>query len=142
MSPTITARTVLAFDFGLTQIGVAVGNTETGTSQALATLKAKEGSPDWSQLQAIFEEWQPYLVVVGLPLNMDDSESSMSARARKFAARIHGRYGLPAELVDERLSSFEAKQQMREQGLSGDYKETPADSLAAAAILRTWLSAQ
>jgi putative Holliday junction resolvase len=132
-------RTVLAFDFGLRQIGVAVGNCLLGTSQPLSILKARDGQPDWEAVAALIAEWGPALLVVGDPLNMDDSVGELAERARKFARRLEGRFGLPVEMVDERLSSFEAKQGMRERGHRGDYKTAPADSLAAELILRTWL---
>ncbi len=138
MSP--RPRTVLAFDFGLRQIGVAVGNTALGTTQPLAVLAAREGVPDWSALEALVAEWQPDMLLVGDPLNMDGSESELCRRARKFANRLHGRLGLPVALADERLSSFEAKQARRERGGRGDYKARPVDSEAAEIILRSWLA--
>ena len=134
-------RTALAFDFGMRQIGVAVGNCLLGTSQPLSILKARDGQPDWEAVSALIAEWGPALLVVGDPLNMDDSVGELAQRARKFARRLEGRFGLPVEMVDERLSSFEAKQAMREAGHRGDYKTVPADSLAAELILRTWLQA-
>jgi putative holliday junction resolvase len=133
------ARTVLAFDFGLRQIGVAVGNTLLGTTRPLTVLKAREGIPDWPAIEALIREWQPDLLVVGEPLNMDGSPSALSARAEKFAKRLHGRLGLPVEMTDERLSSFEAKQQSRARGHGGDYRKEPVDSYAAELILQTWL---
>ncbi len=129
----------MAFDFGLRQIGVAVGNLELGTTRPLPVLPARDGVPAWQALQSLVEEWQPDLLVVGEPLNMDGSASELAARANKFARRLHGRLGLPVEMVDERLSSFEAKAISREQGHRGDYKKQPIDSLAAELILGTWL---
>lgn len=131
--------TIMAFDFGLRQIGVAVGNTRLGTSQALTVLPAREGVPEWQQLEAVVNEWQPGLLVVGEPLNMDGTDSELGRLARKFANRLHGRLGLPVKMVDERLSSFEAKQSAREAGHRGDYKARPVDSLAAEIILRSYL---
>lgn len=136
-----SGKTVMAFDFGLRQIGVAVGNTLTETTQPLAVLTAREGIPDWGELAALVEEWQPARLVVGDPLNMDGSDSELSRRAHKFAGRLHGRLGLPVDMADERLTSFEVKQSLREQGHRGDYKAQPADSLAAELILRSWLTA-
>ena len=129
----------MAFDFGLRQIGVAVGNCELRSTQPLAIIRAREGVPDWSRLEQVVKEWQPDLLVVGDPLNMDGSDSELCRRARKFANRLHGRLGLPVELVDERLTSFEAKQVSREQGHKGDYKRRPVDSQAAELVLRSWL---
>jgi putative Holliday junction resolvase len=133
-------RTVLAFDFGLRQIGVAVGNCELGTTQALSVLPARDGTPDWSAVARLIEEWQPDLLIIGDPLNMDGSPSELSLRAARFARRLQGRTGLPFELCDERLSSFEAKHASREQGHRGDYRRHPVDSYAAELILKTWIS--
>jgi putative holliday junction resolvase len=133
-------RTVMAFDFGLRQIGVAVGNCLLGTSQPLAVLRAKDGVPEWRALEKLIDEWCPDLLLVGDPLNMDGSDSESGARAGKFARRLHGRLGLEVAMVDERLSSFEAKYTSREQGHRGDFKRQPVDSLAAEIILRTWLT--
>jgi putative Holliday junction resolvase len=129
----------MAFDFGLRQIGIAVGNCLLRSTQPLAVIGAREGVPDWSRLEQIVREWQPDLLVVGDPLNMDGSDSELCQRARKFARRLHGRLGLPVELVDERLTSFEAKQISRERGHKGDYKRQPVDSQAAELVLRSWL---
>lgn len=135
-------RTVMAFDFGLRQIGVAVGNSELRTSQPLAIQRAKEGQPSWEAVATLLEEWRPDLLLVGDPLNMDGSESELSRRARRFSQRLHGRFGLPVEMVDERLTSFEAKQASAERGHAGDYKRQPVDSLAAQLILDSWLREQ
>jgi len=133
-------RSVLAFDFGMVQIGVAVGNTLLRTTQPLAILRARAGIPDWQALEQLVQDWQPDLLLVGDPLNMDGSDSELCERARKFARRLHGRLGLPVTMVDERLTSFEAKQVSREQGHRGDYKRRPIDSQAAELVLQSWLN--
>lgn len=134
-----SAVTIMAFDFGLRQIGVAVGNRSTATAQALTTLKANDGIPRWEDIQALLDEWRPDMLVVGLPLNMDGSHSELSRRSEKFGRRLQGRFALEVEFMDERLSSFDAKQQLRESGHKGNYKQSPADALAAELILRSWL---
>lgn len=101
---------VLAFDFGLKHIGVAVGQAVTRTASPLITIAASEGTPHWSDVEQLIAEWRPAVLVVGLPLNMDDSESEMSLKARAFAERMGRRFGLPTELVDERLTSFAARE--------------------------------
>jgi putative Holliday junction resolvase len=131
---------IMAFDYGLRHIGVAVGNTSLGTAQALPVLLARDGVPDWGALGAVVSEWQPDLLVVGDPLNMDGSAGEIAERARRFARQLHGRLGLPVELVDERLSSVAAKEELRAQGHRGDYRKVPADSIAARLILQTWLA--
>lgn len=100
---------VLAFDFGLNHVGVASGNDELMSAQPLTALNASNGVVAESALMALFKEWQPAYVVVGLPFNMDGSSEFMTMRARKFAERLVGLYGVPACLKDERLSSVEAK---------------------------------
>jgi putative Holliday junction resolvase len=105
-------------------------------------LKARDGIPDWEALERLVSEWQPDLLVIGNPLNMDDTESELSRLAQKFGRRLRERFRIPIEFTDERLSSFEAKQQMREAGHRGDYRQEPADSLAARLILESWLRLQ
>ena len=129
----------MAFDFGLRQIGVAVGNRVTGTESPLAVLAARDGQPSWDQVAKLLEEWRPDLLLVGLPLNMDDSESELSRRARKFANRLQGRFGIPLEMVDERLTSREAKEQAGDLGHGGDYRRQPLDGHAAGLLIRQWL---
>jgi putative Holliday junction resolvase len=119
---------------------VAVGQELLGTAQAIARLKAREGQPDWDQVAALFTEWRPDLAVVGLPLNMDDTENEMCQRARKFAKRLHGRLHVPVAMMDERLSSFEAKGQAMAQGGSRDYSAHGVDDQAAVLILQSWLN--
>ncbi len=133
------AQRLLAFDYGLRQIGVAVGNALLGTSEPLTVLKARDGQPDWNEVASLCREWQPDLILVGDPLNMDGSVSDMAERARRFSRRIEGRMGIPTEMVDERLSSFEVKQEQRAAGHRGNYRQQPVDSLAAELILRDWL---
>jgi putative Holliday junction resolvase len=133
---TTHAITALAFDFGTGQIGIAVGQTLTGHAQPLQIIKAKDGNPNWADIEKVLQEWQPDRLIVGLPLNMDGSESDFCARARKFARRLHGRFGTAVEMVDERLSSFEAKQQS---GQHSRFRDNPVDDTAACLILETWL---
>ena len=133
-------ETLLALDFGLRHIGVAVGNTLSRTAQPLAIIKAKDGVPDWQALVALAEEWRPQRIVVGLPINMDGSPSELRQRASKFARQVEGRLGVVVSLIDERLSSREAKHAARAQGHRGDYVADPIDDQAAAIILSTWLS--
>ena len=135
-------KTIIAFDYGLRNIGVAVGQTISRTASPLSVLTARDGIPNWDQLKALLEEWQPELIVVGLPLNMDGTESELSQRSRKFANRLHGRFGKPVELIDERLSSQEAKSVARSQGHQGNYHDKPIDSLAAAVILQSWFDSE
>lgn len=133
--------TVLAFDYGLKNIGSAYGQSITGTATELPPLRARDGIPNWEQIAALLTEWQPQLLLVGLPLNMDDTESDLSQRARKFGNRLHGRFNLPVEMFDERLTTRLAKEEARERGHKGDYANLPVDSIAARLLLESWFSA-
>ncbi|WP_206403561.1 Holliday junction resolvase RuvX [Erwinia billingiae] len=130
--------TLLAFDFGTKSIGVAIGQQLTGTARPLAALKAQDGTPDWNRIEALLKEWEPDRVVVGLPLNMDGTEQPLTARARKFANRIHGRFGVQVDLHDERLSTVEARAELFERGGFRALGKGSVDSLSAVIILESW----
>lgn len=131
--------TVLAFDYGLRTIGVAVGQSLIQTAQALSPIKANDGVPiNWGDIEKLLLEWQPDLCVVGLPLNMDGSRSEMCVRAEKFARRIEGRFAAKVTTMDERLSTFEARGEIIEQTGSRDFKQQNVDSLSARIILESW----
>lgn len=117
-----------------------MGNTLSRTAQPLAIIKAKDGVPDWTALSSLTKEWQPDRIVVGLPINMDGSPSELSERASKFARQVEGRIGVVVSLVDERLSSREAKRAALAEGHCGDFAAQPIDDQAAAIILSTWLN--
>jgi putative Holliday junction resolvase len=96
---------VLGFDFGIKRIGIAMGNTLTGHAQPLSVIKAIDNATRFVQIGTLIEEWQPALLVVGEPRHPDGTEHDMTLRCRRFANQLHGRFGLPVELVDERYSS-------------------------------------
>ena len=123
---------VLAFDFGLRNIGVATGQMITRTATELATIRARDGVPDWRAVAALIHEWRPDVLLVGLPLNMDDTKSDMAERAEHFARQLRKRFGREVALVDERLTSFEAR------GLSRDIEAQHA--IAARLIAETYLN--
>ncbi|WP_040240503.1 Holliday junction resolvase RuvX [Chromohalobacter japonicus] len=133
-------RLVLAFDYGTRRIGVAVGNEMLGSATALASLPARNGIPEWQQIGQLLKEWQPDLLVVGLPLNMDGTESDMSRRARKFGNRLHGRFGKPVEVFDERGSTRAAKRIARDAGHRGNYRDDGVDGIAAQLILESFFA--
>lgn len=128
--------TLLGFDFGPRKIGVAVGQTVTGSATPLATLRSRGERPDWPGIERLIREWQPNAAVVGLPYNMDDSETEIAPRARRFARQIEGRFGLPVHLVDERLTTLEARCRLGREGSAPG----AVDAMAAKLILETWLS--
>ena len=125
---------VLAFDFGLKHIGVASGQTITRTASALTTLRARDGKPDWHDVRMLVREWRPVRLIVGLPLNMDDTESEMSERARSFAQRLARETSVPVEMADERLTSRAAAE------TEGDSRSDQSHAAAAALIAETWLA--
>jgi len=131
-NPPKVEGTVLAFDFGMRHIGVAAGQTITHSASALTTLSARDGQPDWVVVRELVKEWRPFRLVVGLPLNMDDTESEMSERARAFAARLEKETGVVVAMADERLTSRAVN------ALEGDQSH----AAAAALIAETWLNAQ
>ncbi|MFN3236278.1 MAG: Holliday junction resolvase RuvX [Pseudomonadales bacterium] len=124
----------MGFDFGMGKIGVAVGQAITGSATPLTILKARDGVPDWQQVEKLIHEWQPARLIVGLPLNMDGSASEMSRLAEKFSRKLHGRFNLPADTMDERLTSFEAAQYAE--------KDELVDAIAAQLILESWFKTQ
>lgn len=131
--PNSKPRTLLAFDFGTKKIGVAVGQVITQSATPLVTLAIKNGQPDWSRIQTLITTWQAEALIVGLPLNLDGSEQPISEAARRFAARLEGRFHLPVHLVDERYTSKVARIETGNQaGL--------IDSYSAKLILESWLA--
>ncbi len=133
---------IIGFDYGLKNIGVSIGQTITRTASEHPSLKARDGIPDWQALEKLITQWQPDCAVVGLPLNMDGTESEFCARVKKFANRLHGRFGITVQFMDERLSTQEAKQEAAERGHKGDYGQNPIDAIAARLILESWLNQQ
>lgn len=138
----MTARTILCFDYGTKSIGVAVGSELTGSATLLAALKAKDGIPDWLHIERLIQEWQPQLLLVGLPLNMDGSEQEFTARTRKFANRLHGRFGLPIAYHDERLSTADARSRLFAEGGYRNLSKDKVDSLSAQIIFEGWYEQQ
>lgn len=134
--------TTIAFDYGVKSIGVAVGQKITGTASPLSAVKANDGIPNWQTIEDVFAEWQPDNLLVGLPLNMDGSEQEITQRARKFANRLHGRFGLTVHTHDERLSTVDAKARLFELGGFKKLTKEKVDSVSACLIYESWVSAQ
>ncbi|WP_419692909.1 Holliday junction resolvase RuvX [Mannheimia haemolytica] len=131
-------KTVIAFDFGTNSIGCAVGQSITGTAQGLTTFKAQDGIPNWEEIGKLLQDWKPDMLVVGLPLNMDGTEQPLTQRARKFANRLNGRFNLPVELQDERLTTVEAKAEIFSRGGYKALKKDKVDYISACLILESW----
>ncbi|MBM5811828.1 MAG: Holliday junction resolvase RuvX [Gammaproteobacteria bacterium] len=137
------ARTVLAFDYGLRRIGIAVGNTLTGTAEPLLTVAAHAGEPEWPSVLRCVAQWQPAVLVVGVPYNAQAGDARLTAAAQRFAAQLGERSGLEVQLVDERLSSSAAESELRERRRSGArprrVRRGDVDREAACLLLLQWL---
>lgn len=129
----------LGFDFGYKRIGVAVGQRLTCSATPLATLDAKQGIPDWKAVQKVIAQWNPEALIVGIPTCIDDSELYTTSAARRFAKQLRKHFTLAVHLVDERLSTVEARGQVFEQGGYRKLRKTQIDGIAACVILEQWL---
>lgn len=134
-----TPLSALGFDYGTQRIGVSFGQSITGTAKAIAILKARDGIPNWSDIEALISEWAPDLFVVGLPYNLDGTDSALLARAVKFGNRLNGRFHKPCYGMDERLSSQAAAEQALEAN-NGIATSAAIDDIAAQIILENWFS--
>lgn len=130
----------LGFDFGFKRIGLAVGQRLTCSASPLATLSAKQGIPNWLEIQQVIAQWKPCGLVVGIPTRIDDSEFYTTAAAQEFVQQLEKRFLLPVYCVDERFSTVEARGQLFAQGGYRKIKNTEVDSVAACIILEQWLS--
>ena len=138
MPETTQAQTIMAFDFGTQKMGMAVGQALIESATPLALFPMKDGIPQWENLLKIIKQHQPQLFLVGLPLNMDDSESELSTRARKFAKRLRHQSNIRTLMVDERLTTREARDELDHYQAQGRGKKLAADSLAAALLIESW----
>jgi len=129
--------TLLGFDYGTHKIGVAIGQSITATASPLTTLTNVNHKPDWDGITRLVQEWQPDMLIVGIPYQMDDQETEIAGRAKRFARQLHGRYQLRVEMVDERLTTREAWSRL---GLTAHKTALKVDAFAAKLILETWLN--
>ena len=131
-------QTIMAFDFGTQKMGMSVGQSLIASANPLPLLPMKDGIPNWDELLKIVKSHQPNLFLVGLPLNMDDSESELSTRARKFARRLRHQTNIETWMVDERLTTREARDELEHYQAQGRGKKLSADSIAAALLIESW----
>lgn len=131
---------VIAFDFGFSKMGVAVGSKTTLTVSPLAQMPARQGEPDWQIVDKLLEKWCPGALVVGIPQTLDGKKQYTTKPARAFCAALAERSGLPVHPVDERLTTVEARSQLFEAGGYRKLKKTSIDSIAACLILEQWLA--
>jgi len=132
-------HTLLGFDFGTQRIGVAVGQSITGTATALCTVNARNAQPDLDRIFELIGNWRPDALVVGLPLHADGSDSGTTRAVRRFAQQLEEHTCLPVHLMDERLSSHAAKQLQHQDKAGG---RTGIDAIAAMIILQNWLATE
>jgi putative Holliday junction resolvase len=135
-------ETIIAFDFGLRRIGVAVGQDVTGSASPLGVVSNGENGPDLDRIAALLKEWRPNRLVVGMPLHIDDSPGDLEPTIRNFVAELE-RFELPIDRVDERHTSQEAAQELknaRQAGSKGRIKKEHIDSAAAVLIAERYLS--
>lgn len=139
--PDLPARgTLLGFDFGLARIGVATGELETGQASALVSLHEESNEARFAAIGRLIAEWRPLALVVGVPAHMDGRAHELTARCRRFANQLHGRFDLPVFPMEERLTSVSAESELMDAGLTR-WRERKAvlDAAAARLILQHFL---
>ena len=125
-------QTLLCFDCGIKRIGTAVGQTITSTATALEIIKTINNKPDWNSISRLIDEWGPDLLIVGKPYQLDGSRQEMTDIAERFSRQLEGRYQIKVEMIEEQLSSYEARRELK--------STYDLDAVAARLILETWLS--
>ena len=129
---------VLCFDFGEQRIGVAVGEHVLGTANPLTTIDNESNAVRFDAISALVQEWQPKLLIVGLPLSVDGTETEITQLCKKFARRLNGRFNIPVMLIDERYSSIEASDKLNQTGIKGRAQKKMLDQVAAQTILQSY----
>lgn len=135
-APVRQAGTILAFDFGVKRIGVAVGEWPLAQAHPLTTIHGEANAERFAAIEALLKEWRPVSLVVGLPVALDGSAHEMTARSTRFANQLRGRFGLPVDYAEERLSSVEAEERLRASGHNARSAREHVDALAAQIILQ------
>jgi len=133
---------VIAFDYGLKRTGVAIGNTLTGSASPECTLSSKDEKPDWDGITELISEWKPSKIVVGMPTELDGSDSPLKQRIERFCNQLRGRYNLVVDQENEQFTSIEAAQrlkQLRQNGRKQKVTKDEVDKIAAAIILENWM---
>lgn len=133
---------ILAFDFGEKRIGVAVGNLELGLAHPLTTVSEENTARRFDTLANLIGEWQPILLVVGLPTHADGTEHKLTRLSRRFARRLEGRFGVKTVLVDERYTSINAGVALREAGVKRRKQKPVLDQVAAQIVLQSYFDRQ
>ena len=135
-----TPKILIAFDYGMKRIGTAIGQTITQTARPLDTIHAKNGVPNWSALDKLMQKWLPDALVVGIPLNMDGTDQTITHQTRRFIAELKERFKLPVYEMDERLTTKDAREQLFAQGGFKALQDGQVDRVAAQLILENWFA--
>lgn len=135
-------KTVIGFDFGSKYIGVAIGQTSPSLAQPLTNLSVKKGNLPWEEIAELVKTWSPDVLVVGVPLNMDGTEQSITHLARNFLTELKSRFQIPVFPIDERLTTVEARSRLFTMGGYKALKKKSIDSIAAQLIVEMWLENQ
>ena len=130
--PNRTPQAFRGFDYGMSRIGVAIGNTLSQTARPLSTLRAQDGKPNWDLVQKLLTQWDVAGIVVGMPYTLDNKHQDITFAAKKFSNRLRQKYKLPVFTIDERFTTKIARQEMS--------KNQELDSIAACIILEAWLN--
>lgn len=130
---------VIAFDFGIKKIGVAVGENITRKGRPLSVLNANNGIPNWNTIKSLLKYWQPQILIVGLPLNINGTKQNITKKTEKFAHLLKYKFNILVKMHDERLTTVEAKSIIFEKGGFKKLKKTNIHSFSALIILESWL---
>lgn len=132
----INQGAVLAFDFGLKRMGVALGETLLGQARPLTVIEAESKALRFSAIDRLIQEWQPVRLVVGIPYAVDGSEHDLTHRCLRFSTQLEARYSLPVTQIDERFSSVEADARLSQKGHDWRARKQQVDAVAAQIILQ------
>lgn len=134
--------TVLGIDYGHKRIGIASGQTITGSASPITTLNQLKGLPDWEAIEELIGQWKPQALIVGMPYYLDGKENDMTKAVDAFCLELEQRFPLPIFKINEALSSYEAEQMLKENTKIGKHNKHEIDKMAAAIIVQNWLDQQ
>lgn len=134
--------TVLGIDYGLKRIGIATGQTITGSASPITTLNQINGSPDWKAIENLIVQWMPQALIVGMPYYLDGKENDMTKAVEVFCLELEQRFAIPIFKINEALSSYEAEAILKKNTKIGKHNKHEIDKMAAAIIVQNWLDQQ
>jgi len=133
---------VIGIDYGLKRMGIATGQTITGSASPITTLNQINGSPDWPALEQLITQWKPQALIVGMPYYLDGKENDMTKIVETFCLELEQRFKLPVFKINEALSSYEAETTLKKNTKIGKHNKHEIDKMAAAIIVQNWLNQQ